>query len=107
MTDSFDFRGLGSNPPPGLRVVDADEAHFHAVRTTTSGEKHFFIVRRGENFELHAQTRHLGPIGLESLSDASKLIVAAELSRALALLGYGRTRTPRPRKQRPAFPPAR
>lgn len=101
--DPFDFRGLATHPPSGLRVIDADEKHFHATRTTASGEKHFFIIKRGDRFELYSQTGHLGAVGLEALNDSHRIIVADELNRILTLLGYGRTPRPRRPHQRRAF----
>lgn len=87
--DRFDFTGLSSYPPSGLRIVEARD-YFHATRTTAAGTTNFFIVKKNGTFRLHSQKSELGQVGVGSCNDANLVLERDSIGPLLNLLGYGK-----------------
>ncbi len=99
--DSFDFTGLKTNPPSGLRVLDAGIRFFRAVRETKDKTTYFWIFKHDGFFELHSTNPQMQQIGadLHGLNESTLIFRNEELGRLLYLIGYkSRPTTPQPLK---------
>jgi hypothetical protein len=112
--DRFDFSGLKSYAPTGLRVIAADSGYLQLERVTAARTMIFILLKESGEFRLHARNQAYGQFGRDFCNDANLVMRSNEIGRILRSLGYSRSRIrqaeqqltlSQPRDNTPSAPP--